>query len=70
VRPAKTQKRWLLSCISSLYYVDFVRHDLAGMEFESKQLMGKPGWEDSMLYFEADDIPIYKQAKAEYAKLR
>jgi tetratricopeptide (TPR) repeat protein len=24
------------------------------MELESKQFMGKPGWEDSMLYFEAD----------------
>ena len=37
-----------------LYYLDFLRHDRAAMEEESKQLMGKPGWEDSMLYFEAD----------------
>ncbi len=37
-----------------LYYADFVRRDAVGMEIESKQLMGKPGWEDSMLYFEAD----------------
>ncbi|MGH9453497.1 MAG: tetratricopeptide repeat protein, partial [Terriglobia bacterium] len=38
----------------TLYLVDFLRHDAAGMEREATGLMGKPGYEDSMLYIESD----------------
>ena len=37
-----------------LYEVDFLRHDVAGMEREAARLMGKPGYEDLMLYNESD----------------
>jgi hypothetical protein len=37
-----------------LYLVDFLQHDTADMEREAAGLMGKPGWEDLMLYFESD----------------
>jgi hypothetical protein len=30
--------------------VDFLQHDAAGMEREAAALMGKPGYEDQMLY--------------------
>jgi hypothetical protein len=39
---------------SSLYLIDFLQHDMAGMEREAAGLMGKPGFEDSMLYTESD----------------
>ena len=38
----------------NLYEVDFLRHDVAGMEHEAAGLMGKPGYEDYMLYLESD----------------
>jgi serine/threonine protein kinase/tetratricopeptide (TPR) repeat protein len=37
----------------SLYSVDFLQHDAAGMEREAATLMGKPGFEDSMLFAES-----------------
>src|SRR6516165_2774847 len=37
-----------------LYFVDFLQHDSAGMEREATQVMGKPGYEDVMLYTESD----------------
>jgi len=33
----------------SLYQLDFLQHDAAGMEREAAALMGKPGFEDNML---------------------
>jgi len=39
---------------SSLYIIDFLQHDAAGMEREAATLMGKPGFEDGMLYGESD----------------
>jgi len=39
---------------SSLYGIDFLQHDAAGMEREAAGLMGKPGFEDSMLGSESD----------------
>ena len=38
----------------SLYEVDFLRHDAAGMEREAAKLIGKPGFEDQMLYYQSD----------------
>ena len=38
----------------NLYEVDFLRHDIVGMEREMAGLMGKPGYEDYMLYLESD----------------
>ncbi len=38
----------------SLYLIDFLQHDAAGMEREAAGLMGKPGFEDSMLDTESD----------------
>jgi serine/threonine protein kinase/tetratricopeptide (TPR) repeat protein len=38
----------------SLYVVDFLQHNAAGMEREAATLMGKPGFEDGMLYGESD----------------
>ena len=38
----------------TLYSVDFLQHDAAGMEREAAGLMGKPGFEDVMLDSEAD----------------
>jgi len=37
-----------------LYGVDFLQHDAAGMEREAAGVMGKPGFEDVMLYGESD----------------
>jgi hypothetical protein len=37
-----------------LYLVDFLQHDVAGMEREADGLMGKPGFEDQLLYNESD----------------
>ena len=37
-----------------LYWVDFLRHDAAGMEREAAVLRGKPGDEDQMLNYESD----------------
>jgi len=37
----------------SLYQVDFLQHDSAGMEREAAAVMGKPGFEDSMLFNES-----------------
>ena len=37
-----------------LYWINFLRHDTAGMERESAELMGKPGDEDQMLNYESD----------------
>jgi eukaryotic-like serine/threonine-protein kinase len=37
-----------------LYEVYFLRHDAPGMEREAVKLMGKPGFEDQMLYEESD----------------
>jgi len=36
-----------------IYVADFLRHDTAGMEREASGLMGKPGYEDMMLYVES-----------------
>jgi eukaryotic-like serine/threonine-protein kinase len=38
----------------SLYGIDFLQHDAAGMEREAAGLMGKPGFEDAMLGSESD----------------
>ncbi len=38
----------------SLYGIDFLQHDAAGMEREAAGLMGKPGFEHSMLGSESD----------------
>ena len=38
----------------SLYIIDFLQHDAAGMEREAAGLMGKPGFEDVMLDSESD----------------
>jgi serine/threonine protein kinase/tetratricopeptide (TPR) repeat protein len=37
----------------NLYSADFLQHDAAGMEREAATLMGKPGFEDVMLYNES-----------------
>ncbi len=36
----------------TLYAIDFLQHDSAGMEHEAAQVMGKPGYEDVMLFAE------------------
>jgi serine/threonine protein kinase/Tfp pilus assembly protein PilF len=38
----------------SLYIIDFLQHDTAGMEREAAGLMGKPGFDDFMLDVESD----------------
>jgi eukaryotic-like serine/threonine-protein kinase len=38
----------------NLYVLDFLQHDAAGMEREANELIGKPGWDDLMLYHESD----------------
>jgi hypothetical protein len=38
----------------SLYDIDFLQHDAAGMEREAAALLGKPGFEDLMLDTESD----------------
>ncbi len=37
-----------------LYGIGFLQHDAAGMEREAASLMGKPGFEDGMLYGESE----------------
>ena len=37
-----------------LYEVEFLQHDAAGMEHDEVELMGKPAYEDQLLYFESD----------------
>jgi serine/threonine protein kinase/Flp pilus assembly protein TadD len=37
-----------------LYQIDFLQHDAAGMQREAAGLMGKPGFEDALLYNESD----------------
>jgi len=39
---------------ASLYLVEFLQHDAAGMEREAAAVMGKPGSEDLVLYYESD----------------
>jgi eukaryotic-like serine/threonine-protein kinase len=38
----------------NVYQIDFLQHDTAGMERESAAFMGKPGFEDAMLYNQSD----------------
>jgi eukaryotic-like serine/threonine-protein kinase len=38
----------------SLYTIDFLQGDSAGMEHDAAALMGKPGYEDAILYNESD----------------
>jgi eukaryotic-like serine/threonine-protein kinase len=52
---------------NNLYLVDFLQHDVAGMEQEANHLIGKPGWEDLILYDEADTAAYsghFSQARA------
>jgi len=37
-----------------LYLVDFLRHDTGAMQRDAAALMGKPGFEDLMLYYQSD----------------
>jgi eukaryotic-like serine/threonine-protein kinase len=39
---------------ASLYLVEFLQHDSAGMEREAADVIGKPGSEDLVLYYESD----------------
>jgi serine/threonine protein kinase/tetratricopeptide (TPR) repeat protein len=39
---------------ANLYTMDFLQHDKVGMEQEAARLMGKPGYEDIMLYYQSD----------------
>jgi eukaryotic-like serine/threonine-protein kinase len=39
---------------ANLYQIDFLKHDEAAMEREAAEVMGKPGTEDLVLYFESD----------------
>ena len=39
---------------ANLYLIDFLQHNPAGMEQETAQLMGKPGYEDIVLYYQGD----------------
>jgi serine/threonine protein kinase/Flp pilus assembly protein TadD len=50
----------------ALYAVDFLRHDVAGMEREAAGFMGKPGYEDAMLYNQSDSAAF----AGEFAKAR
>jgi serine/threonine protein kinase/tetratricopeptide (TPR) repeat protein len=38
----------------NLYGIDFLQHNAAAMQREAAELMGKPGFEDAMLYAESD----------------
>jgi eukaryotic-like serine/threonine-protein kinase len=38
----------------NLYYAAFLQHDAAGMEREAAALMGKPGFEDQILFVESE----------------
>jgi eukaryotic-like serine/threonine-protein kinase len=51
----------------NLYLVDFVQHDIAGMEREASELVGKAGWEDLMFHYESDTAAFdghFLQARA------
>ena len=49
----------------SLYLLDFLQHNAAGMEQDVAGLMGKPGYEDQVLYNESDTAAFVGQfAKA------
>jgi predicted Ser/Thr protein kinase len=37
-----------------LYLVAFLQHDVAGMDREAQAMLGKPGYDDLMLYIESD----------------
>jgi len=50
----------------TLYMADFLQHDTSGMEREAAGLMGKPGYEDVILYYESDTAAYSGQ----YAKAR
>jgi Flp pilus assembly protein TadD len=39
---------------ATLYMIDFLQHDSAGMQQETAHLMGKPGYEDIVLYYQSD----------------
>ncbi len=39
---------------ANLYLVDFAQHDTAGMAKQAAELLGKPGWEDLVLYYQSD----------------
>jgi DNA-binding winged helix-turn-helix (wHTH) protein/tetratricopeptide (TPR) repeat protein len=39
---------------ANLYLVDFAQHDSKGMEKAAGELLGKPGWEDLILYYQSD----------------
>jgi len=39
---------------ASLYLIDYLQHDAAGMQQELTHLIGKPGYEDIALYYESE----------------
>jgi eukaryotic-like serine/threonine-protein kinase len=49
-----------------LYQVDFLQHDAAGMEGEAAKSVGKPGFENIMLYYRSDTAAY----GGEFAKAR
>ena len=56
-RPRRKRKPtiWIIPRITrSLTHIDFLQHDAAGMEREAARVMGKPGFEDSLLDTESD----------------
>ncbi|HTW58648.1 MAG TPA: winged helix-turn-helix domain-containing protein [Terriglobales bacterium] len=53
-REQEKQKLDSPSTHASLYLVEFLRHDAAAMEREASEVMGKPGTEDLVLYYESD----------------
>jgi eukaryotic-like serine/threonine-protein kinase len=54
-----------------LYLLDFLQHNAAGMEQEAAELMGKPGYEDAVLYNESDTAAFFGHfAKARGLTLR
>jgi eukaryotic-like serine/threonine-protein kinase len=65
-REAQAHNLAALSIHLILYVVDFLQHEAAGMEHEAAPLMGKPGYEDLMLYFESETAAY----GGEFAKAR
>jgi tetratricopeptide (TPR) repeat protein/predicted Ser/Thr protein kinase len=49
-----------------LYEVAFLQHDAAAMEREAAAVMGKPGFEDYLLYFQSDSVAY----RGQFAKSR
>ena len=49
-----------------LYQVDFLKHDPVAMEHEAAQVVGKPGFEDLIYYYESDTAAY----RGEFAKAR